>query len=317
MTVSHHQPVLSYLFKCFQLSFSRKLLQGRFQCNSWFCQHYPFNLSESKLFFHYVSSDRFGSILSDTSDDTHFAYPYSSPLKFPSFLVTCFPFILFSLLIEWSEDFNEFIDGRLASPGFYRPFQWSGHGRLPCNIFYACLNGRSLNNVGMNRVKWQMSLSRIPRFYSPEFSGGMEQVRVSSMCMCYPTFLFPLFELFPSSQDINHLEHKHLVHLLRLEGLPASSSIHKSCNTFDPFRVCNCRTIVGREWEQRTWLEWLQLDFPSFPFRLTSLFPDNWDIRVLSSISISNKAKHSNWCDPKMRREAGAHLHLSVEKNRK
>lgn len=115
----------------------------------------------------------------------HFAYPYSSPLKFPSFLVTCFPFILFSLLIEWSEDFNEFIDGRLASPGFHRPFQWSGHGRLPCNIFYACLNGRSLNNVGMNRVKWQMSLSRIPRFYSPELREVEEWSRYGCLlCAC-------------------------------------------------------------------------------------------------------------------------------------
>jgi len=307
---------LSYLFKCFQLSFSHKLLQGRIQCNSWFCPHYPLNLRESKLFF-FITSVQIDSETSFLTDDTHIAYPYSSPLKFPSFLVTCFPFILFSLLIEWSEDFNEFIDGRLASPGFHRPFQWSGHGRLPCNIFYACLNGRSLNNVGMNRVKWQMSLSRIPRFYSPELREVVQWRNGAGTGVFYVHVLFPLFELFPSSQDINHLEHKHLVHLLRLEGLPASSSIHKSCNTFDPFRVFNCRTIEGREWEQRTWLEWLQLDFPSFPFRLTSLFPDNWDIRVLSSISISNKAKHSNWCDPKMRREAGAHLHLSEEKNRK
>jgi len=158
-----------------------------------------------------------------------------------------------------------------------------------------CLYRGSLDSIARNCGKWRNGAGT-----------GVFYVHV----------LFPLFELFPSSQDINHLEHKHLVHLLRLEGLPASSSIHKSCNTFDPFRVFNCRTIEGREWEQRTWLEWLQLDFPSFPFRLTSLFPDNWDIRVLSSISISNKAKHSNWCDPKMRGEAGAHLHLSEEKNR-
>jgi len=72
----------------------------------------------------------------------HFTFPHSSPLKF-SFISGDVFSVYFVFLFKLN---GEEILTNLSMAGWHFPgsFRQRGHGRLPCNIFYACLNGRSL-----------------------------------------------------------------------------------------------------------------------------------------------------------------------------